>query len=98
MPAHILVNVVAYPSQAVERTIPADLLADLLQNLDRAVEGDPSHHLGVRKVLRGAAYFPDALVRQMPNPSEVTQNGTADRDCPVQGGQTMTMGVIEGVE
>src|SRR5690606_29546074 len=44
---------------------------ELLRALDRAIEGDPRHHLRVREVLPSAAHFPDALVRLIPDAFEM---------------------------
>src|SRR5271155_3113526 len=91
-------NVVTCPPQFLNRTVAADLLADLLQNFDGPVEGNPCHYLGMGEVLRRPAYFPNALVRLAPDPRQVTENAAADRDRPVNRRQTVDMSMVQGIE
>ena len=98
MATNILVDVVTYSPQALGGTLSADLLADLLQNFDGAVESNPCHYLRMCKVLRRPANFPDALVGMVPNPGQVTQNSAADRDRTVDRRQTVAVRKIQSVE
>src|SRR5665811_13612 len=44
---------------------------EALRALDRAVEGDPGHDLGIDEVLRPAPHLPDALIRLLPGVLEM---------------------------
>src|SRR5262249_54984856 len=47
----------------------------VLQRADGAVEGDPCHDLGVREVLAGPPYLPDAFVGSFPSVFEEVEQG-----------------------
>ena len=47
--------------------------AELIRALDRTIEGDPCHDLGIGEVLAAAARFPYAIVRLGPDALEVGQ-------------------------
>src|SRR4051794_10073755 len=42
------------------------LAAEAFDRLDRAIDGDPRHHLRMCELLAGATDFPDPLVRILP--------------------------------
>src|SRR5262245_59021915 len=67
-------------------------------NLDRAVEGNPRHHLGMGEMLRWAADLPDALVRLIPDTSEMLKDGVADGGAAFYRGQPMQIGLVESIE
>ena len=98
MPADILVDFGADSPQALERAVAARLLADLFEDLDRAVERDPRHHLRMGEMLLRPANFPDPLIGQRPDPRQMPEKGAADRDAALHGRQTVQLGVVQGVE
>src|SRR4051794_6533046 len=49
--------------------------AELLYRFDRAVEGNPGHHPGVRKAAARPAHFPNALVWKEPNSFQMFGQG-----------------------
>src|SRR4051812_8099923 len=61
--ADIGMNLVAHGAPVVDRSVESKRLGAL----DRAVESNPSHDLRVSEVARRAAYFPDTMVRLIPD-------------------------------
>ena len=68
-PAHVGVNGGGELTPAIERPFEAELL----RALDRAIEGDPRHDLGIGEVLGPPARFPDPFIRLDPDALEVGQ-------------------------
>src|SRR4051812_15715586 len=62
-------DLVAQRTPAVDRTIEPEPL----DGLDRAVDGDPGHDLGVDEVPARPADLPDAFVRLAPRVLDVAQ-------------------------
>ena len=71
--------------------------AELLDRLDRAVEGDPGHDLRVGEVAPAAAHLPDPLVGLLPGRLEEVK-----QICPAarrrRAAQAVAVGLVEGVE
>ena len=65
--ADIGVHALAQRPPAVERCFEAEAL----RILDGAIHRDPGHHLGIGEMPAVAARFPDAVVRLLPDSSEV---------------------------
>ena len=76
--AHLVVNLVAQLAPVVERPFEPEGL----RALDRAIEGDPGHDLGIGEMLRRPAHFPDALIGLAPDILEMFEK----RDLSVPSG------------
>src|SRR5579859_4835775 len=73
--ADIVVDLLPDGAPMVDRPVEPELL----DALDRAVEGDPGHGLGMDEMARFAANLPDAFVRRAPNLFEEADQNFLER-------------------
>src|SRR5262249_58194235 len=73
--AHVGVNCGGELTPASDRPFEAELL----RALDRTIEGDPCHDLGLGELLAPAARFPYAIIRLGPDALEVGQKRLLQR-------------------
>ena len=91
--ANAVVDRLAHLAPAVERSFQAELF----RRLDRPVDGDPGHDLGVGEVLPGSAHFPDALVGILPRPLDEGRQRHLQIPVRLVGLQSRLAGLIHGV-
>ena len=94
--ADVLVDLVAHPPPALERVSRQP--PSCSQILDRPVEGDPRHDLGMREMLRRSAHLPNALVGLIPDLAPNVQARPARSRPRVDRGQAVAVSMVERVE
>src|SRR5262245_65156868 len=91
--AHVGVNCGGELTPAIERRFEAELL----RALDRTIEGDPCHDLGIGEVLGPAARFPYAFIRLGPDFLEVGQKRLLQRPAGFARGEPFTSRLMERI-